>query len=219
MTELDVDALRGLLLIIHPDGNASGEIEIDFLELDDDTLYRVQTYVDSYMRPNHPPPPAIEPPAKKRRRKMNDSAAKGRREKLAAARQVTEKRLAETKKQINVVNTLQHLQVGQLQVGKDVIVNPAEPGEEKFWIAQIVDLVNDQTVKIQWYELKNREAISQLDAGTGGDVRMYAKTTTFDTIAADSIIPGVFIQLQYNEATQYYALNDVKQILSQLSYP
>lgn len=55
MTQLDEDAIRGLLLIIHrtnlhffarshisADGQPSGEIEIDFLQLDDATLFRLK---------------------------------------------------------------------------------------------------------------------------------------------------------------------------------
>lgn len=43
------------------------------------------------------------------------------------------------------VATLQSLSVGQ-----NVIVNPADPGEEKFWVAQVVDILGDQQVRGPW---------------------------------------------------------------------
>lgn len=42
---------------------------------------------------------------------------------------------------------------------------------------------------VQWYELKNREAIEQYEHG-GGDVRLYQRSTQFDSISTETILHG-----------------------------
>lgn len=64
-------------------------------------------YVDTYTKPpeKRPPPVIVQPPSKKRRVEAETAADQSRRDKLAAAREITEKRLQKTKKQIYGVSS------------------------------------------------------------------------------------------------------------------
>lgn len=87
-------------------------------------------------------------------------------------------------------------------------------------------------IMVQWYELKNREAIEQYEQG-GGEVRMYQRSTQFDSIPTETILHGyvfhacswsnsfakcasVDLKVRYDSAANHWVVDRTRHVIQQI---